>query len=348
MSSLLTHLTQIASENHLHAAVRLTAYGDLLIDTAFGLADRDRQLPITPETRFGIASGTKLLTALGIGALIQGGTLGLDMRLHAIADFDLDGIHADVTIGQLLSHTSGVYDYYDEEVIEDFDAFELPIPPQQLHKPSDYLPMAVGGTQKFAPGERFAYSNGGYVILGVLIEQLTGDFHRHLQQGVLQPAGIQASGFYRFDALPENTALGYIETEGGWETNENKLPIIGGPDGGAMLSTREVEQLWQSLWAGKILAPDLLRRFVRKAAHSHKDKYYSHGVWILDNGQQPAEIYIEGMDAGVSFSSTCFGESIVATVISSTSSGAWPLAQALDVHIRDTFPKERRQFSFYR
>jgi len=91
-----------------------------------------------------------------------------------VVSVPLPGVSAAVTIGHLLTHTSGVYDYLDEEVIGDPDDFELPIAPSKLLGPRDYLPMLVAGPAKFEPGARFSYSNGGFVLLGLALEEVDG------------------------------------------------------------------------------------------------------------------------------------------------------------------------------
>src|SRR5678816_509780 len=124
----------------------------------------------------------------------------------------------DRTIDHLLTHTSGVYDYLDEDVVGDIDQFVLPIPPSTLLTPRDYLPMLVAGPPKFSPGERFSYSNGGYVLLGLALEFAGGrPYHALVEDLVLRPCGMADSGFFRFDRLPPRVATGYVETrEGGW------------------------------------------------------------------------------------------------------------------------------------
>jgi len=339
-------VNQTAREHDFSGAVRVGVGGDAVVSAAFGYADRTHSVDNTTDTRFGIASGSKLFTALGIGALIDDSRLTLDTRLHDACSHDLAGIATDVTIAQLLTHTSGVYDYYDEELIDDSDGFELSVAPHKLLRPSDYLPMVVGGEMKSSPGERFSYSNGGYVLLGMLIEELCGDFHQFIKSRVMDAAGLDSSGYFRFDQLPERTATGYIETDEGWRTNIYTLPIVGGPDGGAFATTSDMEQLWRAFLRGRILSPALTRKFTSKAVRCGDSTYYGHGVWIHDDGNQPPVIYVTGSDAGVSFKSSCHGDAIVATVISNTSTGAWPMAKSIDAFLRQEIPSAERSFSF--
>ncbi|MCP4660244.1 MAG: beta-lactamase family protein [bacterium] len=335
-------IDKVARQHHFSGTVRIAARSKVMASAAFGCADRTHGVDNTTDTRFGIASGTKLFTALGIGALIDDSRLALDTRLHDACSVDLSGVARDVTIAQLLTHKSGVYDYYDEDLIDSSDAFELSVPSHKLLRPRDYLPMVVGGKMKFAPGERFSYSNGGYVLLGMLIEELCGDYHQFIESRVMKRAGMDSSGFFRLDQLPERTANGYIETDRGWRTNIYALPVIGGPDGGAFVTTLDMERLWRAFLSGEIISTALTRTFTRKAAWSRESVYYGHGVWIHDDSNQPPVIYVVGSDAGVSFKSSCHGDDIVATVVSNTSNGAWPMVNAVDGFLRQEFHRGSR------
>ena len=147
--------------------------GNVVFENAYGYADRSNKILNTVDTRFGIASGTKFLTALGIGKLIDSGELALTSRLCDCVNIDFPQISKDVTIDHLLTHTSGVYDYYDEELVEDIDNFQLNIPCFELKGPKDYIPLFRDGEMKFNPGERFSYSNGGFILLGIVIEEIS-------------------------------------------------------------------------------------------------------------------------------------------------------------------------------
>ena len=111
-------------------AIQVTLDHATVFAGAFGEADRSAGIRNTVDTRFGIASGTKFLTALAAGALIDDGVLAFEDRLADVVSLPLPGVPAAVTIGHLLTHTSGVYDYLDEEVIDDADHFEL-----SIHRP---------------------------------------------------------------------------------------------------------------------------------------------------------------------------------------------------------------------
>ena len=189
-----------AEEDNFSGVISIFKGNTEIINKAFGLKDSMNKLPNTQDTKFGIASGTKLFTALGIGKLIEQGKIKLHTKIKEIDRDFCTFVDEDATIQNLLTHTSGIYDYYDEEKNTDFDNFYVNIPWYLLETPSDYLPLFKNQKPKFKPNERFSYSNGGFVFLGILIEKLTGETYRdYIHKSVLLPAHMENSGFYAYN-----------------------------------------------------------------------------------------------------------------------------------------------------
>ena len=308
--------------------------GNVVFENAYGYADRSNKILNTVDTRFGIASGTKFLTALGIGKLIDSGELALTSRLCDCVNIDFPHISKDVTIDHLLTHTSGVYDYYDEELVEDIDNFQLNIPCFELKGPKDYIPLFRDGEMKFNPGERFSYSNGGFILLGIVIEEISGTpYIDFIQENILELCDMNDSGFFAMDRLPERTALGYIDAEDGWKTNIFTLPIVGSSDAGIFTTVGDIDKLWTTFFEGKILSKKLTNLFLKKTIKDKDSRFYGRGVWIYhEEGSNPVHSLM-GWDAGVSFKSTCPSSDSVITVISNTSAGAWAVNREIMNHL---------------
>ena len=212
MSQLNQVIEQTISETSFSGVVFVKLDGNVEFENAYGYADRSNKIPNTVDTRFGIASGTKFLTALGIGTLIDRGKLSLTSRLCDCVNIDFPHISEDVAIHHLLTHTSGVYDYYDEELVEDIDNFQCDIPCFELKGPKDYIPLFRDGKMKFDPGERFSYSNGGFILLGIVIEEISGTpYIDFIQENIFESCDMSDSGFLRWTVC-RNARLSAILT----------------------------------------------------------------------------------------------------------------------------------------
>ncbi len=339
LDQLRLRLATAIEEHDFSGVIRISHAGEAVYECAAGYADRANRIPNTMETRFGIASGTKLFTALAIGRLIGSGKVALDTRLKDIIDLGFPQYSEEITIQHLLTHTSGIPDYYDEEKVSDFDGFTVAVPWSELRGPRDYLAVFPDEPMKFTPGERFSYSNGGYITLGIVIEEISGRGYRDfVESEILEPAGMSRSGYFAMNKLPGNTAFGYVEEDDGWRTNIYDLPIIGASDGGAFTTVGDMTKLWDAFWAYRILPEEIVNIFTR--SHSAvgaegKDIHYGHGIWIYDNGRGIREEYVEGCDAGVSFrSGRNRGGDLEVTVISNTTSGVWPILWEIDAVTR--------------
>jgi CubicO group peptidase (beta-lactamase class C family) len=325
--TLQSDVESLAESAEFSGVVAVARASSRIAELARGFADRANDRPNNLETRFGTASVTKGLTALTVVSLIESGDLGWDTTLRSLIPDGLPLVDPAVTIEHLLGHTSGVGDYLDEEQLGDVDEYVMPVPVQQLAAPRDYLRILDGYPQRTAPGETFAYNNGGYVMLSVAVEAATGrDFYDLVQERVLDPAGMTHTAFHRSDRLPSNAALGYLEDG---RSNVLHLPVRGAGDGGAYSTLADLESLWRSLFRGEILPPALVDRLVAPRNDVPKErKRYGLGFWLRPDRDT---VMLEGMDAGVSCW-TAFDPSseITYVVISNTSSGAWPLVRLLD------------------
>jgi len=275
-----------------------------LYSEAFGYADFAEKRKNNPDTKFGIASGTKFFTGMGIGTLIDAGKLSLDTNIREIFNEDLSYIDPRATIAHLLSHTSGIYDYADEETEINSEDFFVNIPWFQLETPSDYLPLFENKRPKFTPGERYSYSNGGYVFLGAIIERITEKLYReYMRDRVFNPVGMDDSGFFAFNQLPENTAHGYKKKKDDTlESNIYNLPIRGGADGGAYTTITDIHKLWRAFLNNRILSGKLTGLFSTPHAVINERVKYGYGMYIMKYMGMNM-LFFNGGDAGVGFDS---------------------------------------------
>ena len=329
MESVEVALDEAAVRTGFSGVVRVDRAGDTEVERAYGYADRAHQIPNSVESQFATASGTKTLTALTVMALVERGDVGLATHARELLGDDLPLIADDVTIEHLLAHRSGIGDYFDEEQGNHITDHVLPVPVHVLATTEQYLSVLGGFPTAFPAGERFAYNNGGYVVLALLAERAAGaDFHDLVRTLVCEPAGMRDTAFLRSDELPGRAALGYLNVEG-LRTNVLHLPVRGSGDGGIYTTLADVSAFWDSLYAGRIVS----REHVAEMTTPHSDwpeesKRYGLGFHLAATGDA---VWLEGYDAGVSFLSLHQpSTSLVYTVISNWSDGAWPIAKLLD------------------
>ncbi|WP_448628476.1 serine hydrolase domain-containing protein [Geodermatophilus sp. URMC 64] len=317
-----------AAATRFSGVVRVDRAGRPPFARAYGFAHRGLRIPNTVDTRFGIASGTKGLTALVVLSLVADGVLSLETTARSVLGPDLPLIDDRVTVEHLLAHRSGIGDYLDESATTSFTDYVLDVPVHRLACTEDYLAVLDGHPQVSAPGERFAYNNGGFVVLALIAERAAGaSFRRLVAERVCGPAGMADTAFLRSDEPAARTALGYLEAEG-LRTNVLHLPVRGSGDGGVFTTAADVHALWRALFAGRILPPDRVAEMVRPRSEVPGERMrYGLGCWLHPTG--PAVI-LEGADAGVSFRSVHDPErGLTHTVLSNTTDGAWPPARLL-------------------
>src|SRR5919197_1292583 len=155
-------LDALASGTGFSGVVRIDQGGRIELARAYGLAHRGFEIPNEVDTRFALASGAKGFTALAVVSLIEEGVLELSTPARSVLGRDLPLIDERVTVEQLLSHRSGIGDYFDEEAGFDVSDYVMPVPVHELATSEDYLALLDGHPSKFPPCERFAYSNGGF------------------------------------------------------------------------------------------------------------------------------------------------------------------------------------------
>jgi len=329
MAGLESELDAIAAETTFSGVVRVDNADRIELAKAYGLAHRGFEIPNRIDTRLAIASGTKGLTALTVVSLIEDGLLELSTTARSVLGRDLPLVDDGVTIEQLLAHRSGIGDYLDEEVGLEPTEYLMPVPVHELATTEQYVAVLDGHPPKFAPDERFAYSNSGYVVLALIAERISGTpFHDLLRRRVCEPAGMEDTEFLRSDELPGRTALGYLEIDGVWRSNVYHLPVRGSGDGGIYSTVADISSLWRAFFAGRIVSRHWVGEMVRPRSDLPSgERRYGLGFWLHASTDT---VMLVGSDAGVSFLTVHDPRADVThTVISNTSDGAWPITRYL-------------------
>ena len=307
---------------------------DILAEANYGYRNRVEKLENNSLTRYGIASGCKIFTAVAICQLVDQGKLAFDAKLTECLSYEFPHFSKEVTIHQLLTHTSGVPDYFDEEVMDDFEDLWVKTPMYSLRNLKDFLPLFQNDLMKFKPGERFAYNNGGYILLGLVVEAISGQpFAEYIEEHVFQQAGMTRSGYFELDALPSNTAQGYIDSlDGSWKTNVYAVPVKGGADGGPFVTAEDMTRFWQALIQHRLLSEEMTLSLLHPHTQTDEEgEYYGYGVWIEKAGSTIRKYHVMGYDPGVCFHSAFYPEtSSVMTICSNKSEGAYDVVEILE------------------
>jgi CubicO group peptidase (beta-lactamase class C family) len=331
MTDLEDEVDRVAAESGFSGVVRVDGSAGTELAKAYGYAHRGLRVANTVETCLGLASGGKGLTALAVMSLVEEGRLALATTARSVLGDDLPLIGDDVTVEHLLAHRSGIGEYLDDDA--DVTDYLLPLPVHELGTTEGFLGVLDGHPTMFPAGERFAYCNGGYMVLALIAERVSGTpFHELVGMRVCEPAGMANTAFLRSDEPADGVALGYLES-GGLRTNVLHLPVRGNGDGGVYSTVGDVHLLWSAFLGGRIVPADRVAAMVRPRSDANDGpERYGLGFWLHASGDA---VMLEGLDAGVSFRSVHDPtRGITSTVISNWTDGAWPLARHLDHTLR--------------
>ncbi len=320
-------IDRLAAETGFSGVVRVDT-----LTKAYGLAHRGAGIANAVDTRFGIASGGKGLTALAVMSLVESGVLDLTTTARSFLGADLPLIDDAVTVEHLLTHRSGIGDYYEEDAGNDMNDYVMPVPVHELADTEQFVRVLDGYPQKFPPGERFSYNNGAFVVLALIAERASKTpYHELVQERVLTPAEMHDTAFLRSDEPTAMAALGYLTPEG-LRTNVMHLPIRGNGDGGIYSTAADMHALWTAFFAGRIVSPDTVADMIRSRSDVPRNSMrYGLGFWLHESREITMLV---GADPGVSFRSVHDPVSgLTHTVLSNTSTGAWPMTKMLDLEL---------------
>jgi D-alanyl-D-alanine carboxypeptidase len=235
LAALRTQLDADSAGDRFAGAVLVARGGAVVFAKAYGLADREQRVANTLATRFRIGSMNKMFTATAILQLVQSGKVALDEPVGTyLPDYPNTEVATKVTIRHLLTHTGGTGDIFGPE----FEAHR-----RELRTLEDYLRLYGSRGPEFAPGSRFAYSNYGFILLGLVIAGASGeDYYEYVHKHVYQPAGMTSSGSEPEDNPVAGRSIGYTRMGGSgqWRANSDTLPYRGTSAGGGYSTVEDL------------------------------------------------------------------------------------------------------------
>ena len=233
-------------------AVLVARGDDVLLDKGYGFANLEWSIPDSPKTKFRLGSITKQFTAASILLLEQSGKLNVNDAVKKYMP-DAPAAWDNITIFHLLTHTSGIPNFTsfsDYRKLEPFSTTVAELVARFRDKPLD-----------FQPGEKWSYSNSGYVLLGYLLEKLSGEsYARFVEDNIFKPLCMVDSGYDSNSAVIPNRASGYTRGQNGM-VNAGYIDMTIPLSAGALYSTTEDLLRWeQGLFGGKLLSPASLKK----------------------------------------------------------------------------------------
>ncbi|WP_449399221.1 serine hydrolase domain-containing protein [Chryseobacterium wanjuense] len=221
-------LRKLEKENYLSGVVLIAKNGHPIYKEAFGFANRADSIRNKTSTKFNLASMNKMFTAMAVMQLVEAGKISLQDKVGKyLTDYPNRSVADSVTVHDLLTHTSGMGNFWAEHD---------KLAKEKFKSVADYLPLFVDQKLTFAPGSNFLYSNSGYMVLGLIIEKITGkSYFDFVKENIYKPAKMMETDAFELDEAIPNLAIGYtmsLEKPGQWKNNIFSNVAKGTPAGG--------------------------------------------------------------------------------------------------------------------
>lgn len=224
---------------------------------AKGIADEASGRKMTLDTPMNLGSVNKMFTGVAIAQLVEAGKLDWsDTVGRFLPDYPNEIVRNDVTIAQLLNHTAGVPSYWNDAYMNNR---------KSIDSQQEFLDTINREPLEFEPGTQWSYSNGGPVILGRIIEKISGmSYYDCIRRNIYQPLGMKHSDHYRRDASNRRFATGYVRNDDAWQPNDDWLGVIGSAAGGGYASATDLLRFSLALQEGRLLDAQTLERMWRE------------------------------------------------------------------------------------
>lgn len=257
-----THLDELAARDEFSGAVLIAQGDEILLRKAYGFASRRYGAENRPDTKFAMGSMNKMFTGVAICQLVERGLLSFESTIgEVLPDYPNERAAIEVTVAHLLTHTSGIPSYWNDEYERRW---------KSLRSVPDLLALFVDEPLRFAPGSRYEYSNGAPIVLGRMIEVLTGeDYFDYIREHVTAPLGMTNTDSYEAEDSVPNLAMGYTHlTHDGQQSDEwleNTLvhTVRGGPAGGGYTTVDDMLRFAQGLRSHKLMSPEMTLAYLQ-------------------------------------------------------------------------------------
>ena len=271
------HVAKAAADDRF-SGVALIAKGDRVIfNKAYGLADKANNIPNKLDTKFNLGSMNKMFTSVAVAQLVQAGKLSYDTTLaKALPEYPNKETAAKITIHQLLTHTSGLGDFFKPEFFQHREKYR---------NPKDYFPIFANDPLRFEPGKSWSYSNAGFIVLGAIVENASGqNYFEYVRDHIFKPAGMKDSASYAVYEIVPNLATGYTRFDNGdplgiepCRNNLLTLPMQGSSAGGGYSTAPDLLKFAQALRGHKLVSAELTEKVTAGKMDTPMGSKYSYG-----------------------------------------------------------------------
>jgi CubicO group peptidase (beta-lactamase class C family) len=282
-TELKAHLERLAAADGLSGVVLLEKDGEILLHEAHGEAIKGYDVPNKPDTKFNLGSMNKMFTAVAIAQLEEEGRLSYDDPIgkYLGREWVRPEVGERVRIHHLLTHTSGLGSYFTPEFMDASRA--------RFRDIDDYRTIVDDDSLRFEPGTRWAYSNTGFLLLGAIIEAVTGEsYYDYVREKIYQPAGMSNTDAYASDEVVPNLAIGYdpIVTDSGvrWRNNLLEHVVRGGPAGGGFSTAPDLLAFARALREDRLVSR-ATRQLLTTPKPDLGSPQYGYGFGIMEDGR---------------------------------------------------------------
>jgi len=318
---------KLAASDVFSGAVLLAKDGDVLYKGAFGFANKDFNAPNRTDTKFNLGSMNKMFTGVAIAQLVEKGKMSFDDPLSKfIPDFPNEEAAKKIRIKHLLSHTAGLGGYFTPR----YDAMSR----AKLRTVDDMMKLAREDEKelKFEPGSKWQYSNTGMMVLGKVIEIVSGQsYYDYVRENIYKPAGMTNTDCYELDRVNTNLAVGYDKqfTDNGiaWSNNIFAHVMRGGPQGGGYSTVEDLLKFDQALRSNKLVGAEYVKILTTPKPDLNSPNY---GYGFFADPNSPFTGHSGGFTGINSNLSMYFGTGWTAIVMSNYSRGAGPVQQKME------------------
>lgn len=255
LSDFVAFLEERASADAFSGAVAIAKDDSPILERSYGFASKAFNAPNHVDTRFNLGSMNKMFTAVAIAQLVEQGTLSFEDTIGVYLPSYPDHVAGRVTLHHLLTHTSGLGSFWNEA----FKAKRV-----KLRTVQDFLPLFVDDPLQFEPGERFAYSNAGFIVLGAIVEAASGQsYFDYVREHIYLASGMLDTDAFETDQDVPSLAVGYTRMgpdgrhPGPRRSNVHLHTVKGGPAGGGYSTVGDLLRFAAALRSSRLLSPDM-------------------------------------------------------------------------------------------